>query len=189
MNIITKTFKHIALVSKHRWFVFVYAVKAGIPIRGLLHDLSKFSPTEFCESVKYYNGGRSPLHVCREDIGYSRAWLHHKGRNKHHLEYWEDISKNGRIGVFPPYKYIIEAVCDKISAGRTYLGKKWNEKEPIKYWIDIESKAPVTKHPATMEFMTTVLQKLADEGVNAALKRKYLKNLYNELIKKYDVKR
>lgn len=188
MNLMVRIFKHVKLVTKHRWYVFIYAVKAGIPWRGLIHDLSKFSPVEFCESVKYYNGTRSPLHACRDDIGYSRAWLHHKGRNKHHFEYWEDISKTERVGVFLPYKYMVEALCDKLSAGKVYNGKKWNQKEPIKYWINVESKAPVAKHPGSVEFMNTALQKVADEGLNAALKRKYLKKVYNDIAKKYGIK-
>ena len=30
----------------------------------------------------------------REDTGVSTAWLHHKGRNKHHYEHWVDYSIN-----------------------------------------------------------------------------------------------
>lgn len=189
MNIITKTIKHFILVSRHRWYVFQCAVKAGIPYRGLVHDLSKFSPTEFFESVKYYNGDRSPLHVCREHIGYSESWLHHKGRNKHHFEYWEDMSKFERIGVFPPYKYIVEAVCDKIGAGKAYNREKWTQDEPYKYWTNIEKKAPVTKHPATVEFMDTVLKKIADEGLDVGLNKNFLKKTYNNMIEKYQIKR
>ena len=80
-------FKHLKLVFKHKWLVFKLSCKIGIPLRGLLHDLSKFSPEEFWESVKYYNGHGSPITSCKKENGYSRAWLHHKGRNKHHLEY------------------------------------------------------------------------------------------------------
>lgn len=189
MNIIEKTARHFLLVSKHRWIVFKLAVKAGIPYRGLVHDLSKFSPTEFYESIKYYNGDKSPLHLCRDDIGYSKAWLHHKGRNKHHFEYWEDMSKqHGRYGVFPPYKYIVEAVCDKISAGMTYQKDKWTQKEPYNYWTNIESKAPVEKHPGTLEFMDIVLKKIADEGVDAGLNRKFLKGTYQRIKEKYNIK-
>ena len=189
MNLATKIIKHIALVSKHKWLVFKYAVKAGIPWRGFVHDLSKFSPTEFFESVKYYNGKRSPLHECRADIGYSKAWLHHKGRNKHHFEYWEDISKNGRTGVFLPYKYMVEAICDKIAAGIAYNGKDWNQKEPYEYWTNIESKAPVEKHPGTIEFVNTVLKKVADDGLDAAINKKYLKETYKKIADKYSVRK
>ena len=83
---------HFNLVNKHRFKVFKLCCKAGIPFRGLLHDLSKYSPTEFFESVKYYEGSYSPITNCKKENGYSKAWLHHKGRNKHHYEYWYDYS-------------------------------------------------------------------------------------------------
>lgn len=188
MNMAGKVVKHFLLISKHRWIVFKLAVKAGIPWRGLIHDLSKYSPTEFFESIKYYNGKRSPILVCREQNGYSKAWLHHKGRNKHHFEYWEDLSKTERIGVFPPYKYIVEAVCDKIAAGMAYNGKSWNQKEPYEYWTKIEVNAPVEKHPASIEFMNIVTKEIADKGLDAALNKKYLKSIYTKLCDKYAIK-
>lgn len=185
MNIIEKLIKHIVLVTKHRWVVFKLAVKAGIPWRGFVHDLSKFTPTELIESVKYYNGKKSPLHVARENEGYSRAWLHHKGRNKHHFEYWVDISKTEQIGVMLPYKYMVEAVCDKLAAGIVYNGKDWTKEQPLKYWTEIEKNAPVVKHPGTIEFMDTVLKKISDEGIDSAINRKYLKNTYKSIKEKY----
>ena len=87
---IKNVFLHTALVMRHKHKVFVHAVKCGIPFRGLMHDLSKFSPSEFFESVKFYQGHRSPIGVARREQGVSRAWLHHRGRNKHHIEYWYD---------------------------------------------------------------------------------------------------
>lgn len=187
MNIVKKIIKHTLLVSKHKWLVFKLSVKAGIPFRGLIHDMSKFSPTEFFESVKYYNGHRSPLHECRENIGYSKAWLHHKGRNKHHFEYWEDLSKNERIGVFLPYKYIVEAICDKIAAGMAYNGKNWTKEEPFKYWTNIEKPGPTVKHPATIEFVDKVLKKVSDDGLDSAINSKYLKSVYRDVCEKYKV--
>ena len=64
----------------------------GLYRLGLVHDLSKYSWTEFSVGAKYYQGTRSPNDAERESKGYSSAWLHHKGRNKHHLEYWVDYS-------------------------------------------------------------------------------------------------
>ena len=112
-------FGHLKTVLKHKWIVFKLSIKAGIPIRGLLHDMSKFSPVEFWESVKFYQGGKkSPLAVSREVLGYSKAWLHHKGRNKHHLEYWYD--EDLREQPIVPFKYCLEMVCDKLSACIVY---------------------------------------------------------------------
>ena len=77
---------HLGTVLKHKWHVFKLCVRAGIPWRGLVHDLSKFSYIEFWESVKYFQGNRSPIVKCKQEEGYSKAWLHHKGRNKHHYQ-------------------------------------------------------------------------------------------------------
>ena len=181
MNIIIKSWKHFCLVNKHRWYVFKLSIKAGIPFRGLVHDLSKYSPTEFFESAKYFNGEKSPIILARQDLGYSKAWLHHKGRNKHHFEYWIDMTKDERFPVFPPYKYMVEAVCDKIAAGMAYKKKEWTQKEPFNYWTNIEKNNAVLKHPATIEFMDTVLEKIAKEGLNSGLNSKYLKETYKKI--------
>ena len=61
-----------------------------VAVRGLLHDLSKYSPAEFIPSAKNFVGTRSPNEIEREKQGFSYAWMHHKGRNRHHFEYWTD---------------------------------------------------------------------------------------------------
>ena len=110
---------HLKTVMKHKWIVFKLSIKAGVPIRGLLHDLSKFSPVEFFESVKYYQGGkRSPTIAAREANGYSKALQHHFGRNKHHLEYWYDLDRQKPIVM--PFKYCAEMICDKLAACMVY---------------------------------------------------------------------
>lgn len=189
MNIIIKCIKHFNLVNKHRFRVFKLSCRAGIPIRGLLHDLSKYSPVEFFEGVKYYDGKRSPQTNCRNEKGYSLAYLHHIAHNKHHFQYWEDISvRNGRVGVFIPYKYIVEAICDKIAAGMTYEGKEWDQKEPLEYWLNHESNLDIAFHPATKEFVTVVLTQLSTDGLSM-LNKKYLKKIYKECELKYNIKR
>ena len=113
---IKNIFKHLHLINKHKWLVFKLSVKAGIPWQGLVHDLSKYSPTEFIESIKYYNGKRSPISISKQENGYSKAWLHHKGRNKHHFEYWYDFNTPDKTPVIP-YKYTGERICDTIATG------------------------------------------------------------------------
>lgn len=71
---IKNTIKHFNLITRHKWEVFKLCCRIGIPWRGVLHDLSKYSPTEFWESVKYYNGKKSPIIVCRRKKWYSKAW-------------------------------------------------------------------------------------------------------------------
>ena len=113
MNIKSNFCGHLKTVFVHKFWVAYYCNKAGIPFRGIFHDLSKFSPTEFIESVKYYNGSQSPINVCKEqNNGLSKCWLHHKGHNKHHYEYWIDDVNNGGTPMEMPDKYFKELICD-----------------------------------------------------------------------------
>ena len=139
-------FKHLHKVNKHRFWVFYYCCKAGIPFRGLVHDLSKYSPIEFFESVKYYNGKISPIDVCKKKNGFSMAWLHHKGRNKHHYEYWQDNFDKGGEALEMPDKYAVEMLCDYLAAGKAYMGKKFTYRAELEWW---ENK---TKNPIAMHF-------------------------------------
>ena len=117
---------HFNLVNKHRFLVFKLCIKAGVPFRGLIHDLSKYSPTEFFESVKYFTGDKSPISKCKKENGYSKAWLHHKGRNKHHIEYWYDYAAPEETPLMP-YKYTVEMIGDTLAAGMTYMKKDWTK--------------------------------------------------------------
>ena len=141
MIYIHKFFGHLYTIFKHKYWVFHYSVKCGIPWRGLVHDLSKFSPVEFFESVKYFTGNGSPINAAKKDKGYSKAWFHHRGRNKHHYEYWVDWLDSGGIPVKMPYKYVIEMVCDYLAAGRTYRKEEFSYKNEYEWWKARESVA------------------------------------------------
>lgn len=155
----------------------------------MIHDLSKYSFDEFWSGVKNYNRTISPVIISRRKCGYSIAWLHHKGRNKHHFEYWEDCSGKEHIGVFIPYKYIVELICDRLSAGKTYIGKKWNSKEPLTCWKSKDRDDLIVKHPGSVEFVDIVLKKIYDDGVDAALRPAYLKSIYKDICIKYGIRR
>lgn len=96
-----KAIRHFQTITKHKIYVMRECFRVGLYRQGLLHDLSKYSWTEFRIGCRYYQGTRSPNNAEREEKGYSSAWLHHKGRNKHHYEYWIDYNvnagKDGRI--------------------------------------------------------------------------------------------
>ena len=173
--------KHFKLITKHRWYVFKLSIKAGIPFRGFVHDLSKYSPTEFIESCKYYQGNRSPITAAREMIGYSAAWLHHKGRNKHHSEYWIDLKAPDRTPVIP-YKYAVEMLCDHIAAGQVYKGKEWNKEFPLKYWNEIETNRHLY-NPKTEKFITVIKEEIAKEGIDKIMNKKHLKEQYKNYCK------
>ena len=111
--LIKNIFGHLKTVLTHKYWVFYYSCKLGIPWRGFVHDLSKFSPIEFWESVKYYQGGKSsPINACKADKGYSLAWQHHKGRNPHHYEYWVDKFDEGGVAINMPMPYKLEMLAD-----------------------------------------------------------------------------
>ena len=175
---IRNLFKHITLVIRHKHKVFIHCAKCGLVFRGIVHDLSKFSPTELFESAKYFQGNRSPIGVCRRATGVSYAWLHHKGRNKHHLEYWLDPDCD--VTPAMPYKYAVECVCDKIAATKTYLGKDYAPDKPIVHWEKYGNK--VNGNPKTMAFIDRVFHDLKDNGEKYVLNKKYMKKTYNEVM-------
>lgn len=187
MSILKNAIKHFNLVSRHRFVVFKLSIKAGIPVRGFLHDLSKYSITEFSEGVKYFNGKKSPIVVCRAKNGYSEAWIHHKGRNKHHIEYWVDNVNGDLLPIFLPYKYMVEMICDRIAAGIIYEGKNWTKEEPLEYWIKSDKPRIKPIHPGVAEYIETVLGKLSKTSIKETLNKKYLKNTYIDIAKKYNI--
>ena len=145
-------FKHFKKVCTHKYWVFNYCLKAGIHIQGLFHDLSKFSPTEFFESVKYYQGTSSPIDAAKKVNGYSEAWMHHKGRNKHHYEYWQDNFDNGGIALEMPMKYKKEMICDYIGAGRAYFGKAFTIEKEYEWW-QVKKAKPIAMHKKDIAFL------------------------------------
>ena len=153
-----KAFKHFKLVCKHKWYVFLAAYEGGIPIRGLLHDMSKFSPIEFFNSVKYYTGNRSPIDNEKDEKGYSYAWLHHRGRNPHHWEYWIDNLSSGGQALKMPYKFVKEMICDWIGSGKAYNGKKWTRKAPIEFFKARLAAGQIKMHKDTENICLAILE-------------------------------
>lgn len=134
MKFIKNTLGHTRNIITHKWWAFYYACKLGIPFRGFMHDWSKFSPIEFFESVKYYQGSSSPIPACKEANGYSLAWQHHKGHNPHHYEYWIDNIDNGGTPIKMPYKYVLEMIADYLAAGKTYQKENFTFKSEYEWW-------------------------------------------------------
>ena len=154
-----KIWEHFKTVCKHKYYVGKYCFIAGIPLRGILHDLSKSSPTEFIESVKYYQGYRSPIDACKEANGWSKAWMHHKGRNKHHYEYWQDNFDKGGNPVQMPFKDAVELICDYLGAGQAYMKDNFSFEAEYEWWKNKISK-PIAMHPQTKKFVDKVLYEL-----------------------------
>ena len=159
-NILKAAVNHFKTVCIHKYWVFYYAYKCGIVWRGLKHDLSKFSYTEFSESIKYYTGTGSPIDKCKKINGVSYAWLHHKGRNDHHYEYWQDNFDNGGNPVKMPYKCVLEMLCDYLAAGRAYQKDKFTYKSEFKWFINKISNN-IAMDLRTKVFIYTSLEHLA----------------------------
>lgn len=175
---ICNIWNHFSTITRHRNLVRKHCFQIGLYWQGLTHDLSKYSPEEFWTGVRYYQGNRSPNAAERETVGYSRAWLHHKGRNKHNYEYWIDISNHkeeGLVGNKMPLRYVAEMVCDRIAACEVYKGKAYTSAAPLEYYE--YTKNYITIHPRTRALLEKLLHMLKDQGEEAtfAYLRKLLK--------------
>ncbi len=157
-------FGHLRTVCRHRNRVIKHCFKAGIPLRGLLHDLSKFSPAEFIPGVKYYMGTRSPNEAEREENGFSKAWMHHKGRNRHHFEYWTDYRPETKRmePVKMPTVFVIEMFCDRVAASKIYQGKNYTDSHPYEYFL--RGKPTRVIHPESSDLLEKLLIMLRDKG-------------------------
>ena len=166
--------KHFCTITKHRMLVASGCFQIGLYWQGLTHDLSKYSPTEFRNGIKYYQGTRSPNNAEREDKGYSEAWMHHKGRNRHHFEYWTDISPVSRqYEPMPiPRKYLAEMIMDRRAACMTYQGKAYTDGSALAYLE--KSQERTRMHPQTLKELTFLLTMLRDEGEKKTFS--YIKN-------------
>ena len=157
-------FGHLRTISRHRHAVIKLCAKCGILFQGLRHDLSKYSPTEFIPGAKYYTGTRSPNEAERLERGYSSAWLHHKGRNRHHFEYWTDYNPAERrvMPVRMPDRYVAEMFCDRVAASKIYRGAEYEDRYPLEYFM--RGKANRSIHPETSEQLEALLTMLRNEG-------------------------
>ena len=165
-----KWLDHLRTINRHKREVMRLCFKAGLYKQGLLHDMSKYSPVEFLVGAKYYQGNRSPNDAERKDKGYSSAWLHHKGRNKHHLEYWIDYSAgegHEMTGMKMPVKYVVEMFCDRVAACKVYLGDGYNDASAYDNYMKSQSHYII--HPSTAALLERLLRMLRDKGEDETL--------------------
>lgn len=175
--------RHFKTICKHKYYVFKYCKQVGLIWRGLVHDLSKFSPTEFFESVKYYTGTKSPIDTCKELNGYSKAWMHHKGRNTHHYEYWQDNFDKGTDHVIMPFNDALEMLCDYLGAGKAYSGKDFTFRDELK-WYENKRETANAMNPVIKEFMYIMLYILANFE-SFKFTRELAKKVYDKLLSIY----
>lgn len=160
-----KAYKHFKTITTHKILVMKGCFKLGLYKQGLLHDLSKYGPVEFLVGCRYYQGNRSPNNAERENVGYSSAWLHHKGRNKHHYEYWIDYGIDGEKelkGMRMPNKYIVEMVVDRIAASKNYKKDLYTDSAPWDYYA--QGRGHYVIHPEVEMILEEILLMLRDQG-------------------------
>ncbi len=143
-----KYLRHLRTIIKHKYYVWIECFRVWLYRQWLVHDLSKFSITEFFISAKYYQWKSSPIDKERIEIWYSKARLNHKWKNKHHFHYWIDIDRWQVIPVQMPYKYVLEMCCDFIWAGKAYNNVSNDKWEPLKYRTEKINKDLI--HPLTV---------------------------------------
>ena len=163
-----KALLHLKTINHHKKLVRQHCFRVGLYRRGLLHDLSKYTPAEFLAGARYFQGDRSPNDAQRQAEGYSAAWLHHKGRNKHHLEYWIDYDPQGShqlCGMQMPVAYVVEMFCDRMAASKTYRGSAYCDRDPYDYYM--RARDHYLLHPTTRALLEAMLTKLQDEGEEA----------------------
>lgn len=170
--------KHFKTITKHKLMVMKYCFRIGLYKQGLLHDLSKYSPSEFLVGAKYFQGDRSPNNAEREATGVSRSWLHHKGRNKHHFEYWIDYdmkSKEMLAGIQMPRKYVAEMIMDRICASKVYMEEKYTNQGPLAYY-QAGTKDLWFIHKETKRQLEMLITMLANKGEKETLA--YIKDVF-----------
>lgn len=144
-----KYFQYLNYILKHKWFVFLECVKLGIIWRGIIHDWSKFLPSEFIPYARHFYSNKKQK---RDETGYYKpydtgdsefdfAWFLHQKRNRHHWQFWVMVRDNdddkGDIKVLDmPLIYRKEMLADWRGASRAqgFGGrvKKWYDKNGSK---------------------------------------------------------
>ena len=173
-------FKHFLTITRHRHLVMRNCFKCGLYWQGLTHDLSKYGFTEFWLGAKYYLGTKSPHHLERQEKGYSEAWMHHKGRNKHHYEYWIDYPVDrtqSLVGMKMPVKYVVEMFCDRIAASKIYHKENYTNATALEYYKRGHHRYVI--HPESDALLRKLLIILARKGEDYTfgyIRREVLKN-------------
>lgn len=160
----TNLWKHFKTITKHKLLVMDGCFRVGLYRQGLAHDLSKYAPTEFLTGVRYYQGDKSPNAAEREEKGYSEAWMHHKGRNRHHYEYWTDMNLTTKRyeSVPMPRRFLAEMVMDRRAACIVYEGDAYTPASALNYYL--KSRERTFMHPQTQKELEYILTMLRDKG-------------------------
>lgn len=169
--------QHFKTITKHRHMVMRLCFRIGLYRQGLAHDLSKYSWTEFSKGCVYFQGNRSPNNYEREMTGITLSWLHHKGRNRHHFEYWldYDLERPGHVtGMIMPRRYVAEMFCDRVAACRTYEKENYTDASPVRFFY--RGKGSHLMHVVTRREIGYLLTMLSVRGLDHTLE--YIRSEY-----------
>lgn len=167
-----KLWGHFSTITNHKIEVGKLCFRCGLYKQGILHDLSKYSWVEFSAGVKYFQGNRSPIEKEKEVVGYSKGWLHHKGRNRHHWEYWIDGSSHGIFGTKMPVHYVIEMFCDRVAATKIYQKEKYTSTSPLAYFM--RNQHNYCMHEESKQLLRELLEMLSEKGEDITIE--YIRN-------------
>ena len=150
--------RYLRYILRHRWYVMVECFKFGLIKRGLLHDLSKFLPSEFLPYAKFFYGKKgSGIKKGRNETGYYKptdtgdsafdfAWLLHQKRNRHHWQWWVLPEDGGGLKILSmPRLDILEMICDWKGAGKA---QGHFEPDECQKWYQ-KNKDKLQLHPRT----------------------------------------
>ena len=142
-----KHFEYFKYVIKHKWFVFLKCCEYGIIWRGIVHDMSKFSPIEWFAYVDCFYGTKN-------DNAFNKAWLHHQHCNPHHWQWWILQNDEDGVNVLPmDQEYIKELLADWYGAGRAITGK-----DNTKQWYE-SNKEKIILHSETRKIIEQEIYK------------------------------
>lgn len=173
-----KFWQHFKTITRHRWIVRAGCFKVGLYWQGLIHDLSKYAPAEFKTGIRYFQGNRSPNAAERQEKGYSEAWMHHKGRNRHHYEYWTDMNSQTRVyePVQMPRKYLAEQIMDRRAACVVYQGKDYTDASAYIYFMKSRERELMhLENRKQLEFLLGMLKDRGEKETFAYIKKEFLR--------------
>lgn len=175
-----KIWKHFCTITRHKLLVMRDCFKVGLWWQGICHDLSKYGFTEFRLGCKYYIGTESPHNGERRAYGYSLAWLHHKGHNRHHMEYWIDYEFGGQrclVGMKMPKKYVLEMFIDRVSASKNYQRERYTDASAWEYYCG--GRDYMVIHPDSRALLEQLLWMLKEKGEKETYA--YIKNTVRKI--------
>ena len=180
-NVFERFSGHLKTINRHKAMVTVGCFKSGLYWQGITHDLSKYSPREFIPGVRYYEAGkRSPINREKEVRGQSEGWLHHKGRNRHHFDYWIDYGPDPQLGIAGmkmPKRYVAEMAVDRICASRNYQKEAYTQRSAWDYYA--KGKDMMVIHPESrflLEYLLKMTAVKGEEYTYRYIRKKLMKN-------------